>query len=151
MKWRSRIVWFVFGAVVSAAFYEAYSVYKAFLILRNDPYYVWNASALVIDYMKTHDNRWPKSWADLQLALSEPIEAGGPRYSEELKKKVVIDWNTRPEILVKAKFDDDDGQPAFRVIWLRNGRGISWSGVEPNRLIWEYLQQNKHKLPHGAP
>jgi hypothetical protein len=124
-------------------------MYQAVQSVLSNPYYVWHAAGYVIDYMKANDNRWPTSWDDLRQANLQRVDVW-PRF-EVLKENVVIDWNARPEILVNAKFSDDDDQSAFRVIWLRNGRSIHWSGAEPNRLIWDYLQKNKHRLPKSKP
>ncbi len=152
MTWRSRLLWFVLGAAFTGASVFGYFMYQAVQSILGNPYYVWHASAMVIDYMRTHDNRWPTSWDDLSKTNPAPGESGGFQNFDEVKKNVVIDWNARPEVLVNAKFDDDnDDQPAFRVIWLRNGRSIHWSCAEPNRLIWDYLQQHKQELLKGAP
>jgi hypothetical protein len=146
MTWRTRILWFFLGMVFTVGCYGAYRGYIITQMVLNDPYYVWHAAALVIKYMETHQNRWPASWDELGKVKSEHVESSDYKNIEKMKEFVVIDWNAEPSVLVRAKFDDED-QPAFRVIWLRNGRSIHWGCAEPNRLIWEYLQRNKHRLP----
>lgn len=124
-------------------------MYHAVQSILSNPYYVWHTAGYVIDYMKVNDNRWPTSWDDLRQANLQRVNEW-PQF-EVLKENVVIDWTARPESLVKAKFDDNDDQPAFRVIWLRNGKSTHWATAEPNRLIWDYLQKHKQQLPQGAP
>jgi hypothetical protein len=126
-------------------------MYQAVQSILGNPYYVWHASAMIIDYMKTHDNRWPAGWDDLRSTNPSPGESGGFQDFDKVRQNVIIDWNARPEVLVNAKFDDNDDQPAFRVIWLRNGKSIHWSRAEPNRLIWEYLQSNRNQLRKRTP
>ncbi len=150
MTWRSRLLWFILGALFATASFGLCCTYQVAQTVLHDPYYVEHTAAYVINYMKSHGNHWPTSWDDLYQANLERVKSGDWPKFEDLKENVVIDWNVRPEILVKAKFDDDD-QPAFRVIWLRNGKSIHWNSTEPNRSIWDYLQKNKLQLPHGAP
>ena len=149
MTWRSKLVWFILGVVFTAASFGAYRLYQVVQIVLHDPYYVEHTAGYVIDYMKANDNRWPTSWDDLRQANLQHVDDW--QKFEVLKENVVIDWTARPEILVKAKFDDNDHQPAFRVIWLRNGSDIHWSSTEPNRSIWDYLQKHKQQLTQGAP
>lgn len=151
MTWRSRVLWFFLGVVFSAASYSAFRLYQVAQIFLHDPYYVEHTAGYVIDYMKSHNNRWPTSWDDLYLANPERVKFNMFPKFEELKANVSIDWNARPEILEKAKFNDNDNQPAFRVIWLRNGSSIYRASTEPNRLIWDYLQKNKELLPKHQP
>ncbi len=113
------------------------------------PYCVWHAAAMVIDYMKHHDNKWPGSWDDLRTTTPEPYESGGFQNFEEVQKRVQIDWTAKPSELVNAMFSDES-EPPFKVIWLKDGSTSYVTGSEPNHLIWMYLQKVKHKLPQGA-
>lgn len=122
-----------------------YFLHRAVQTVLRDPYYVEHAAFAVIAYMKANNNQWPTSWDDIRRANPERVESGNFSI-EVLKQNVIIDWNTRPKVLAEAKLRDDE-QPPFRVIWLRNGSDIHWSHTEPNRVIWDYLQKNRHNLP----
>jgi len=145
MTWRSRLLWFVLGAAFTGASVFGYFVYQLAQTMLHDPYYVEHVASYVKDYMEATNNRWPSSWDDLCRVIPDRVKSGVFPV-EELKQNVIIDWDARPSVLAEAKLRDDD-QPPFRVIWLRNGSGIHWSSTEPNRLIWDYLQKNKHNFP----
>src|SRR3954452_23982693 len=92
---------------------------------------------------------------DRQLCQSQPrpvYEAatkrvGRPWTFEELRSRVEVDWDADPSVLSEMKLTDN--QPPFRVIWLRDGSEAYWSGKEPNRLIWDYLQQRRTRWTTG--
>ncbi|MEX1098314.1 MAG: hypothetical protein WED34_19875 [Planctomycetales bacterium] len=99
-------------------------------------YAVWHTAEAIIAYMEQHDDMWPTNWEDLR-----PYARTGPNTFEELQERVGIDWNANPEELAKAT--PLAGKPPFRVIWLKDGTGIHYEGMEPNQMILEYLQQRK--------
>jgi hypothetical protein len=84
-----------------------YFGYKIVYTVRHIPeaYAAWDTGTLLVEYMKTHENRWPSSWADLLSEMSNaagnPImfrgaRAGDTNYAVSLQKKVAIDWKFDP-------------------------------------------------------
>ena len=93
---------------------------------------------MVIDHMDRNDGAWPKSWDD--LIESYEILAGrmGQPWSfDELRHRCAIDFDAQPQQLASGTIDGE--KPPFRVIWLRNGKKRHWAGLEPNRMILDYL------------
>jgi hypothetical protein len=100
---------------------------------------MWVAD-MTIEYMEWNNGAWPGSWNDLQ----EPYEvcvgrSGRPWSFDELRRRVGIDFSAKSTELAKATLDD--GQPPFRVIYLRNGKRHHWEGSEPNSIVWRYLEE----------
>jgi hypothetical protein len=109
----------------------------------NDAYAVEWAADMVIEYMKSHDGAWPRSWDDLR----EPYKAcaqrvGEPWTFEQLRDRVDVNWDVDPVRLANAP--DIGAEPPFVVIWLRSGSGSHWEAHEPNRKILDYLRKRKH-------
>ena len=142
-SWKAAALWFMLGAVTASGIIFGVIMWQALQGMLKQPYAVWQAAEMVIEYMEKRQNRWPTSWKDLE-------ETHGGEYShtnmsfELIKELVVIDWNADPKQLAKAILPDDD-QPPFRVIWLRNGRTSYVTGSEPNRLIFDYLKLGKFR------
>jgi hypothetical protein len=116
-----------------------------------DAYAVEWVAGMVIRYMESHEGAWPSGWDDLRGPYDQVVrEAGGrPWTFEELRRRVAVDWTADPASLVRAEPVADS--PPFRVIWLRDGKSVYWSGKEPNRLIWEYLGQKLGTAGRGTP
>jgi hypothetical protein len=73
---------------------------------------------------------------------------------DELKERIDVDWTANPHELSNAK--PSEGEPPFKVIWLRNGGRYHWESGEPNQVILDYLKTGKSPLdnspaPAGAP
>lgn len=138
-RWLS-ITWFLIGAVTASSVFFGYCLWNSVDHVLKDPYAVWQTAGMVVEYMEKNQNRWPTSWVELGKTRQGPYASDSNFTLEQLRQLVVIDWNAVPKQLAKAEFNDDD-QPPFRVIWLRNGRSMEWSRAEPNRIILEYLKK----------
>jgi hypothetical protein len=119
------------------------NIYHHAYVTVPDAYSAWWVAGLVIEYMDSHDGKWPKSWNDLQGPYELATKKfGQPWKFEDLQRRVEVDWNADPSVLVHVKPAGD--LPPFHVIWLRDGSNVHWEGREPNRMIWDYLQKKQH-------
>jgi hypothetical protein len=119
----------------------AYFGYGMIYTLRHIPeaYAAWDTGTLLVEYMKSHNGRWPSSWDDLLSVMSNSssnqielrgASAGDTNYTLSLREKVAIDW----------KFDparSGQGSPVTRP----NGAKfpIVWEHAEPNEMVRTYL------------
>ena len=120
----------------------SYFGYKIVYTVRHIPeaYAAWDTGTLLVEYMKSHDARWPSSWDDLLSVMSSNsgdqimfrgAVAGDTNYTFSLRKKVIIDW----------KFDsvrNDKNSPVMRPDGTKFP--VVWRGAEPNEMIRAYLK-----------
>ena len=136
---------FLIGVVVvlfAALGYGIYAVHHYVTEVVPNAYAVEWVASMVIQHLKTHDNRWPRSWEDLH----EPYETMAapqnyPWSIDELQRRVAVDWSADAEALKTAKVRD--GEAPFRVIWLIDGSESYWQGGDPNQRVFEYLTGRK--------
>ncbi len=111
-----------------------------------DAYAAWDAGTLVIEYLETHDNQWPRSWDELLRARTTLHEHGevlrgsrgdGGFVYGDLRDAVAVDWDANVEAI--AAFDWNSGK--LRVVTRADGTDfpVVWAGAEPNAMIWGYL------------
>ena len=138
MRIKRTIVWTAVVAGFVTTLYVGWYVYFLDAVVLPNAYSQDWVSAMIIDYMKAHDDAWPRGWDDLRDPYEEPAKAQNYPWSfEELQSRVAVDWKARPEILRKMK--PEDGRPPFCVIWLRDGRNDYYEGDDPNLRILRYL------------
>jgi len=105
-----------------------------------DAYAMQAAGELVIAHLKLHTNQRPRNWHGLSetfAALQRAhVSVGSPL--EQIQQRIEFDWNADVSELKRSAFTN--GVRPFRVVKLRNGRNTHWVGVEPNAMIWQYLQ-----------
>ncbi len=110
-------------------------------------YAAWDAGTLLIEYLETHDNNWPKSWDELLTAMDalEPHGRvlrgrngkGGFIYGD-LKDAVAIDWNADVEAI--ASWDWDEAR--LRVVTRSDGRDFYFVWENPNTMVWTHLRDH---------
>ena len=120
-------------------------------------YAKWDTANLLIEYMETHDGKWPRGWHDLHECYGR-LTAEGRDFDDrsmrsgqsfaELQARIGIDWNADPKQLLSAT---PDGDIPFRVVWALNGSTTIWRGAEPNEMILYYLREKATTQPHTAP
>ncbi|MBE0540146.1 MAG: hypothetical protein IH623_02045 [Verrucomicrobia bacterium] len=113
-------------------------VFSAFNTWRKIPesYVAWTTGNLIVDYLNTHSNQWPRSWEDLDQATNclryVPIE--------ELRERVKIDWDADFGQLLQLA--SNHPATALRVVTRPDGsrlHAIWGASTEPNRKIMGYL------------
>jgi hypothetical protein len=104
----------------------------------DDSYVLWGAGEMVVDYMKDHDGRWPKGWADLKPYF----DAGGGRVGgwsfQEYQRQVTIGWDVDPRALDAAARANP--RPTFRVIAAKGWLAGNIGGHEPNEILYRYFR-----------
>lgn len=136
------IVVTIFGVVAYLGCVIAYTVYT----VRHVPeaYAAWDTGTLLVEYMKSHDRKWPSSWDDLLSVMNgdpgSPImlrgaQAGDTNYALSLRKMVAIDWKFDPS-------QNDQRSPVTRLDGTKFP--IVWHGAEPNKMVRAYLEASKN-------
>ena len=155
-RWWRRLVLLV-GLVCAAGL--TWFVYSFISHMKGIPYAYakWDTANLLIEYMETHDGKWPRGWQDLQECYIR-LTADGRSFDDrsmrsgqslaELQAHVGIDWNADPTQLLTATPDRDE---PFRVVWALNGSTTVWSGAEPNEMILCYLRETATTRPTRGP
>jgi hypothetical protein len=153
---RRWIIATVVLALVGAVAWPVYDILYTLAGLQ-DAYAKWDAATLVIEFMDTHDGRWPRGWEDLRGTYSELQQRTGHRYMhtaltfDEFRSRVGIDFQADPAKLAMMPENREDAP--FRVIWAASGNTTTWSGAEPNQIVLEYLrgvQDRREILDRGG-
>jgi hypothetical protein len=137
MSLRRKIIVVVFIVFGIAAYFGYSLVYT----VRHVPeaYAAWDTGTLLVEYMKSHGNRWPSSWDDLLSVMRSDsgdqvmfrgARAGDTNYAASLRTKVAINW----------KFDTSREGPGSPVTRLDGTKfPVVWQGAEPNEMVHQYL------------
>jgi hypothetical protein len=113
-----------------------------------EAYAAWDTGTLLVEYMKTHEDRWPASWEDLLTVLDSdagrqiPLrgaQAGDLQYARSLRDKVAVDWGFDPVRL-------GDKRPVTRP----NGSAFPFVWEEPNEMVQNYLRERVATRPSEA-
>ncbi len=126
------------ATVLILIFWFGLFVFSAFNTWRKLPesYAAWTSGNLIVDYLNTHSNEWPRSWEDLDQVTNclryVPIE--------KLRQQVKIDWDADFDQLLQLA----GNHPAttLRVVTRPDGSRLHavWGAdTEPNRKIMGYL------------
>jgi hypothetical protein len=139
MKLRRKIILGIAVAVASAAGYFGYRVVYT---LRRIPeaYAAWDTGTLLVEYMKSHGDRWPSSWEDLLSAMNRSpgeeimfrgARAGDTNYAISLRKVVAIDWRFDPSQPGETSSVTRPDGTKFPIVW---------QGADPNEMVRRYLK-----------
>jgi hypothetical protein len=114
--------------------------------LMPESYAAWTTGNLMVEYLETHTNQWPRNWEDLRLAKESYINSqkGGGLYTEfeKLPTFVKIDWNVDVAILTRAATDNSNS--VVRVITRPDGsklRAIWGPDTDPDTKVMKYLRE----------
>lgn len=133
-NWRRVLL----ATVLFLILWLGYFGYSAFNTWRKIPesYAAWTTGNLIVDYLNTHSNQWPRSWEDLDRATNcqryVPIE--------KLREQVKIDWDADFGQLLHLA--SNHSATALRVVTRPDGsrlHAIWGESTEPNRKIMGYL------------
>lgn len=137
--------------IISGLVYVAYSIIYTIQHIP-EAYAAWDTGTMLVAYMESHENQWPKSWDDLQAGLISDseyvvqfrgIHAGESqtKYAQSLRGKVAIDWTFDPRHM-------SNRLPVTRIDGSKFP--IVWSGAEPNQMVRRHLQ-NSTNAPQSTP
>lgn len=143
---KRKLLWAILLTVIGCVCFAGYS---AIVTWRKIPeaYAAWDTGTLLVEYMKAHDDQWPKSWDDLLTIMDGKTGSdfmlrgrGGldKEYAISLRQKILIDWSfdprTRhPERPVRPL----DGKPF----------PVTWKGAEPNQMVRDHLDSRSKSSP----
>lgn len=104
----------------------------------DDAYAQWGTVDMTIDYMKSHNGKWPSNWSDLKPSF----ESGGGRVGgwsfEQFQHRVAIDFSANADELRKQSMASE--KVSFRVIYARWTIG-SGMGDGPNAMLYRYFRR----------
>lgn len=128
-----------FALVVYIVVNAGYRVYQLVNVGIPHSYAAWVTGDLLVEYMETHDGKWPHGWEDLREATNS---LRTPMYWNftNLPGIVKVDWNVRPEALAKAALAD--GPASVKVVTQLDGSRLEakWGeDTEPNQKVGRYL------------
>jgi hypothetical protein len=120
------------------------------------------AGELVVWHLRLHTNQWPRSWEDLaathavlereysQLHTDEGVvwrtwDISIASTMEEMRQFIEIDWSANVNALRETSVTNE--VRPFRVVRLKKAKDTYWEGLEPNRMIWDYLQSARTNPP----
>ena len=81
-----------------------YNLYRLVQVKIPKWYAAWTTGNLMVEYLATHTNQWPRSWEDLRAATNSLMEKGQPVYMplDRLPRFVKVDWHAETENLLQA-------------------------------------------------
>ncbi len=146
MKTWKKITLSIVTVFILVSAYLAYKCYHVVYVVIPNSYAAWTTGDLIVEYLKTHNDRWPQSWDDLREAKASIESRGDPIYwnFNALPKMVSINWNADPKELSNAQ--PLGNEIPFRVVAKQDGSAVDacWGeDTEPNRQIYKYLKKRK--------
>jgi hypothetical protein len=122
-----------------------YSAFKTWRLLP-ESYAAWTTGNLMVEYLQTHTNQWPRGWEDLRSATNSLREKGMNVYTplDRLPQFVKIDWQVDVSTLTHQAHSDSNGM--VKVITRLDGsplRALWGSDTEPNGKVMRYLQKQR--------
>ena len=121
-----------------------YGLYELVHIKYPEVYAAWTTGNLIVEYLVTHTNQWPRSWADLRSATNSMLESGKPGFYtplDRLPQFVKVDWDTDITRLLEAARSNTTTK--VHVISRSDGSPIPtvWGpDTEPNTKVMGYLR-----------
>jgi hypothetical protein len=119
-----------------------YDLYKWVHYRIPESYAAWTTGTLIVGYLETHTNQWPRSWEDLQSAtnINQPMSVFVPIV--HLRQSVKIDW----QVDINNLQETVRTNPAatIRVVTRMDGLPLQarWGrDTEPNAKIVNYFKQ----------
>lgn len=106
-----------------------------------ESYDAWTTGALVVGYLATHTNQWPRGWDDLQSATNSNLPKSGFVQIDRLRQSVKIDWQldvTNLQEMVRT-----NPNATIHVVTRMDGLPLKarWGpDTEPNAYIVRYLK-----------
>jgi len=145
---RRRVIFIVAIATVAVLGWIGFRIVYTFQ-QTSDAYAAWDTGTLLVEYMRTHEDRWPASWDELLSVLESEsghqillrgAQAGDIQYVRSLREKIAVDWS----------FDPDRASQRNPVTRLDGtALPVTWEGAEPNEMVREYLKVRVATRPTG--
>jgi len=118
-----------------------YRVYEFVHTKIPESYEAWTTGSLIVGYLGTHTNQWPRSWDDLSSATNtmRPMSVFVP--FDRLRQSVKIDWQVDLGILQQVARTNPHAK--IHVVTRLDGSPLQavWGpDTEPNATIMSYLK-----------
>lgn len=128
-----------------------YQAYQLAYVLIPNSYAAWATGDLIVEYVDTHEGKWPSGWDDLRAAKQSLERRSQPVYwdFEKLPRMVKVDWTANPAIL--SKLQAHSNEVPFQVVTKLDGSKVDarWGeDTEPNRKIYLYLKRRGEASAH---
>ena len=128
------IVFFLFMCGVAGV--TMYMLSKAEDGVKDDFAPFW-AAELIVEHLKSNEDRWPASWEDLRITW-DFISAEGWKYGdqpfEDMQKRVVVDFGADAGTVASSA-----GAP--RLVSRAKSPEEEFTGEDPNTRIHDYLRK----------
>jgi hypothetical protein len=139
----------IVGALIAISGVAAVVGYQIIYTVQHvdEAYAAWDTGTLLVEYMKSHDDRWPSSWDDpLSLVRNDSehriilrgASAGDVDYASRLQKVVTIDWQFDPSRNGHSSPVTRPDGTEFPIVW---------KGAEPNEMVYAYFGHNSMRHP----
>jgi hypothetical protein len=151
MRRRTRwIIFVVLATIVGVVSWIGYGVYRSVDSFM-DGYALWDTGDLLVEYMKTHNDRWPASWSDLRPSFDKLVDKDGNdghlRHGsrlEDLSRRVSIDWTADPLDVIRKGRDR-------RAVRAFSGNPPIWDSADPSNMVADYLKSRAATQPTSLP
>lgn len=128
------IITAVLAVIIGVATYSLRTIDR----IVGDAYRVWGTGDLVVDFMNANHQRWPQSWEELESHYEQSNRAfPGIREFCDVQNYMEIDFSFDPTVV---DCSNDELDPPFRAIWLRDGTNTAYVGTGPNQIVYRHLQ-----------
>jgi len=129
---------FVIVVVVSMVGYNIYQLVHSKI---PESYDAWTTGTLVVGYLETHSNQWPRSWVDLSSAtnFNQPMSVFVP--FERLRQSVKVDWHVDVGNLQQSVRNNSNA--TIHAVTRLDGAPLQavWGpDTEPNAKIMNYIK-----------
>jgi hypothetical protein len=138
-----RLLLALTALVVLGALWFGYSLYRVVHVIIPESYAAWTTGNVMVEYLATHTNQWPRSWEELQSATNSMLENGKPVYVplDRLRQLVKVDWNADINRLLQVARNDPKAK--LHVISRLDGsplRAVWGPDTDPNTKVMGYLR-----------
>jgi hypothetical protein len=146
MSRRARIILLcaavVLAIVIGSVGYKFFKTYQSL----PDAYARWDVGEMIVDYMGSHEDRWPASWDDLRPSFDKfagPFDTGERRMRggltfDDIRDRIRIDWHANP-------LTTGAGDRTFHAVDVVSGSTTTWAGGEPNEMVMAYLAEKRRR------
>jgi hypothetical protein len=138
-----RVLLALMTLVALGVLWFGYSLYRAVHVTIPESYAAWTTGNVIVEYLATHTNQWPRSWEELQSAANSMLENGRPVYTplDRLPQFVKVDWHADIDRLFQIARSDPKAK--IHVISRLDGSPLraAWGpDTEPNAKVMGYLR-----------
>jgi hypothetical protein len=139
-RWKRLLLVLVALFVIGVA-KVGYDLYQLVYYKIPESYNAWTTGTLVVGYLETHSNQWPRSWEDLQSAtnVNQPKSVFVP--VSRLRQSVKIDWQV--DVKELQEIVRGNSNATIHVVTRMDGSPLQakWGpDTEPNAQIINYLK-----------